>query len=46
MGVKDVCNVDPWNDVVIHRVNITHMHLRINKIPVEYDGISELLCLD
>ena len=46
MGINDICNVDPWSDVVIHRTNITVMHNRINKIPVEDDGIPELLCLD
>ena len=47
MGAKDICLVDPWADVVIHRTNITTMHKRINKTPVWSDeNILEPLCLD
>ena len=35
MAIKNYCDVDPYKEIVIHRVDIELMHKRIMGIPVE-----------
>ena len=48
MGIKDYCDVNPYKDVVIHRVDIEKMHERIMGVPVLKDGnpFKEPMCLE
>ena len=47
MGMENYCKVDPYKDVVIHRVDIEIMHKRIMGIPVEKSNqVKERICLE
>ena len=48
MGIKDYCDVNPYKDVVIHRVDIKKMHERIMGVPVLKNGndFKEPMCLE
>ena len=45
MGIQNYCDVDPYKDIVIHRVDMELMHKRIMGIPIEssFDFDSSLI---